>query len=559
MRLCSIFVLIGSCLLAVLWECSPVPAWSGRRTEAVARTAARDPGRASMVTDAWALDPAGRLFTVAGRDAGPYAPPASPSSLPAPATERETVPTEVLALPDNAFAVKGDVWYRVDRRGVMAPLPGWQRLRELKADETRVAAAPDGSLIVAADVDVGPSRIVRLSPDGQLTTVIDGRGASALAVRPDGAILAADDFGHRIVLIRDGVVTPVAGTGRDGAPNGESGPATDAIVSDAEQLSALADDSFVYVDGYDNAVIRHVDADGIVTTIAGGGAIDTSSRCLDHPVPARAVQLRSPRTIALPDGSILIDTEGGTYQLSSDGQFVPVACVVSPTSLPAPSDVYWDGSLARRPRVAVGRAMAVTSDGGVLIASDRHVALVPPIGGGQRLAAALPAANLYSVPHGRLIVALTRAAGVSLTVRRRDSGRVVERVRASLSARRSDLTLPHRLAAGEFRLDLTAHSPDGGVAVDSLAVFGRRRLELPAARRALSWRPIVEGNLGRASCRRRSTLRARCRARAYWVGEVPEGRCVIDVRLRPDGRLEAHEPHTDCVEDRGLPYIVDPH
>jgi hypothetical protein len=138
----------------------------------------------------WGLGPGAHFFSAAGHDAGPYVKSASPSSLPATATAREVDASEVLALPNNAFAfLDGSeaLWYRVDRRGIMTLLPGSQQLRRVRADELHVAAGPDGSLMIAAIFDVGASRIVRLSPDGQLTTVIENLAASALAVRPDGS------------------------------------------------------------------------------------------------------------------------------------------------------------------------------------------------------------------------------------------------------------------------------------------------------------------------------------------------------------------------------------
>ena len=167
--------------------------------------------------------------------------------------------------------------------------------------------------------------------------------------------------------------------------------------------------------------------------------------------------------------------------------------------------------------------------------------------------------NLRSIWDGRVIVELTLPAEVSISVRRLTGRREVARLQTSLGAGRSQLALPRRLSAGEYRLELTARSPDGAVAIDALGVFGRRRLEIDAARRAISGRPKVEGNLGRANCRRRSGLRARCRVREYGLGGVPESLCVIDVHLRPDGRLEAREPRSECVDTAGDPYIVDPH
>jgi hypothetical protein len=163
----------------------------------------------------WALAADAPLFT-AGRDWGPR-PKHGDRGL---ATDREVAGGVVLALPDGAFVAYdygASRWVRVDAQGRMAPLTGARHLPSPGA-VVDVAAAPDGSL-VAGGFDDG--RIVRRAPDGGVTTVLDvkrGKSVSAtdLTVRPDGAILVADGSANRVVLVRDGVVSVVAGTGADG-------------------------------------------------------------------------------------------------------------------------------------------------------------------------------------------------------------------------------------------------------------------------------------------------------------------------------------------------------
>src|SRR4051812_38780350 len=94
----------GMMLVAVLSEGEREAGGSVTRGHAAGRVVERAEAplgpRAMLIERApgaalsWRLAPGARLFTVAGRDAGPYARDASPRSLPAPATDRELEPAD---------------------------------------------------------------------------------------------------------------------------------------------------------------------------------------------------------------------------------------------------------------------------------------------------------------------------------------------------------------------------------------------------------------------------------------------------------------------------------
>ena len=128
----ELLVLVVSGMHTIL----PVPAWARLDAEASRLLGGAVAGNAVSATRysgrSWALEHGTRLFTAAGRDVRPYAN-TTRSSSPAPATDREILPTDVVALPEDAFAFADGVrgrWYRVDRSGVMTPLPWAQWLDE---------------------------------------------------------------------------------------------------------------------------------------------------------------------------------------------------------------------------------------------------------------------------------------------------------------------------------------------------------------------------------------------------------------------------------------------
>ncbi|KAF1712700.1 gluconolaconase [Pseudoxanthomonas kalamensis DSM 18571] len=160
---------------------------------------------------------------------------------------------------------------------------GWRDGAALQArfdDPWGLALAADGSLYVA---DAGDNnRIRRIAVDGNVTTLagggegfVDGSGAAArfntpsgLALDAAGNLYVADTGNHAIRKVSpDDIVTTLAGDGqpgeRDGIGaqarfNGPMGVAVDAVGN-------------VYVADTYNDRIRRIDAQGRVSTMAGGG------------------------------------------------------------------------------------------------------------------------------------------------------------------------------------------------------------------------------------------------------------------------------------------------
>ncbi|HLP41304.1 MAG TPA: hypothetical protein VK465_07335, partial [Fibrobacteria bacterium] len=150
-----------------------------------------------------------------------------------------------------------------------------------------VNVAPDGNLYLT---DGGGNRIWKRGLDGTLSVVAgtgsssfwgDGNPATAARLNmpntavqgPDGSLYIADRGNHRVRKVTpDGIIQTVAGTGAT-AFNGDGIPAREANMS-VTYLAVAADGSLYVADGA-NCRIRRIDADGIVTTVAGNGISGT--------------------------------------------------------------------------------------------------------------------------------------------------------------------------------------------------------------------------------------------------------------------------------------------
>ena len=149
-------------------------------------------------------------------------------------------------------------------------------------------------------------------------------GASrALAAGRAGDIFVADTRNNRIRRIGPGgVVSTIAGTGGAGSL-GDGGPASSASLNGPKSV-VLDSQGRIYVADSGNARVRRIGTNGVIQTVAGGGAITSSGlgrELLFGPVSALNMSLAS-REIAL-------DNEGRLYvdeiRVKTDGM-VELAC-----------------------------------------------------------------------------------------------------------------------------------------------------------------------------------------------------------------------------------------
>jgi cysteine-rich repeat protein len=165
-----------------------------------------------------------------------------------------------------------------------------------------------GNMYVA---DEGNQRIRRIDANGVIATIagsggrgyngdgqpaVDARLSNPSGVAADGLgnVYIADTYNHRVRRVdANGMITTIAGTGTSGF-GGDQGPATSAQLARPWDLMLDAAGN-VYVCDLDNHRIRKIDTLGIITTVAGTGtrgfAGDGGS--------ATAAQLDAPSGIAV--------------------------------------------------------------------------------------------------------------------------------------------------------------------------------------------------------------------------------------------------------------------
>ena len=160
-----------------------------------------------------------------------------------------------------------------------------------------VAADAAGNVYIA---DTG-NNVIRQVYNGNIVTYAEGfTQPDAVAADTSGNIYVADTQGRRIVKYSNGVYTTIAGNGY-GQFSGDNGPGPNAALYDPMGL-AVDSSGNVYIADTFNCRIRKLTPAGIITTIAGNGALFFSG----DGGPATQAALHFPHGVA-------VDSTGNVY------------------------------------------------------------------------------------------------------------------------------------------------------------------------------------------------------------------------------------------------------
>jgi RHS repeat-associated protein len=238
-----------------------------------------------------------------------------------------------------------------------------------------IAVAPDGTVYWAFPGGIGgiltvdKNGIVQRvagggtgAPDGIAATNANFNNVTSLTLAPDGSIYTLIGAYTIVKVDTDGIVRRVAGVGTNCSqgvymPMGDGGPATNACILVSQSNIALGPDGSLYLaDGYGvlgTSTVRRVDPNGIITTVAGGGA-DTADG-----IPATQAHLDAKWVAVGPDGSLyildgLVTSGNRVRRVGADGKIFTVAG--------GGSDPNLDGVLATETKL-YGQAITVSPQG----------------------------------------------------------------------------------------------------------------------------------------------------------------------------------------------------
>ncbi|MEM8924837.1 MAG: hypothetical protein AAGD35_15140 [Actinomycetota bacterium] len=239
-----------------------------------------------------------------------------------------------------------------------------------------VEAGPDGSIYIGTVRNFHGIR--KVDPNGVISTIagqpqagFGGDGGPAtdalfrlplLTLTDDGTLLVGDMGNHRIRAIdTDGIVTTAAGNGGghnivDGQPAGSVG------IPYPSAVSIAPDGSWVVTD---RRRVRHIDTDGITTTIAGDGAANTVRETGPEAVNQGLGTLAG--IAAAPDGSYYVSSrfDHRIRRIAPDG----TASVIAGTGVPG---FAGDGGPAIDAQFNEPWGLELAADGTLYVADARN-------------------------------------------------------------------------------------------------------------------------------------------------------------------------------------------
>jgi uncharacterized protein (TIGR03437 family) len=274
-------------------------------------------------------------------------------------------------------------------------------------DPQGVAIDPQGNLIIG---EFNNSAIRRVTAAGVISTVAQGpdvAGPKHIVVDPSGNVFYPPT-GTAQALVRkvspSGTVTTVAGTGNPGF-SGDGGPAVNAALSSVAALAVDASGNLYIADAGNNQRVRRVNAQGIITTVAGNGQFGDSGD--GGPATGASLALGASGLAFDAAGNLYISTANrirrvgtngiitgwagsGKFGFSGDGGPAASAAFASPAGLaitPQGNLYVWDLNNRRIRLIQAGPSPSI-------VASQKGLTFVASTGGG------VPASQSFTIVNG---------------------------------------------------------------------------------------------------------------------------------------------------------------
>ena len=250
-----------------------------------------------------------------------------------------------------------------------------------------LALDSSGNLYIA---DANNHRVRRVDPSGIITTAAgngvccsatgDGGAATSagigtpygLAVDSSGNLYLTDALNNLVRMVdANGNISTVAGNGVQGF-SGDNGPATSARLNVPHGI-AVDTAGNLFIADTDNERIRKVDTSGTITTIAGNGSLGFGG---DGGAPTRAL-------LAYPDG-VAVDAGGNLYIADTSNERIRLVANGAINTIAGNGSYGYagDGGLANAATFRYPYAIAADSSGYLVVAdqSNNAVRLLTPAG-----------------------------------------------------------------------------------------------------------------------------------------------------------------------------------
>ncbi|MBA3488768.1 MAG: trypsin-like serine protease [Longispora sp.] len=213
--------------------------------------------------------------------------------------------------------------------------------------------------------------------DNEAATAAQLRYPGGVTVDAKGDIIIADTLNHRIRRVNaHGVITTLAGDGRQGFSGDRRGPAIDAQLSSPMGVTVDSKGNIIFADT-GNHRIRRIDPNGTITTIAGNGTAGLSG----DGRPATDAQLNTPMAVTVDAKGDIIIADTRNHRIRRIGPN-GIITTVAGTDRPVTISFGGDGRPATAAQLNTPSGVAADVNGNIIIADtlNNRIRQISPAG-----------------------------------------------------------------------------------------------------------------------------------------------------------------------------------